>query len=394
METKELVFKVPVGETEIEVSKTGIVRWVKSKRIIRDWDSGGYRRITINTIKRDHKLSVHRLVGLAWLKVPYDYKKLQINHIDGNKKNNNAENLEWVTGSENVKHAFTNDLRKDSITLNVLDKTNNTNKHYNSISEVAKVLGVNNDTMVYLIKRSEYFPYNNRYIITVKRAYYKPGKDSVYTLDHETNTIKKYNNFAEASLHTGIPQYTIREILKKKNFKEYYTGGYTFSMSKDITKKVDKSTAVSDRMKIYSKKNVVFDKIIVLYDYDTKTETEYVGIDEVTKALQIERYRVENAINRTNRKQRTWLISGLGIKYKHIELPWYDYSLKAIMNSKLGLKFDAPIYKIDNIYYYGYNSIIKRLNVTLSQIKNVHSQKDLEHLIKRLSLNVTAEIIK
>jgi uncharacterized HNH endonuclease L245 len=52
-----------------------------------------------------HQELVHRLVAITWLPTPKDKKKIEINHIDGNKQNNHVSNLEWVTKVENAEHA-------------------------------------------------------------------------------------------------------------------------------------------------------------------------------------------------------------------------------------------------------------------------------------------------
>jgi len=53
-------------------------------------------------------MKVHRIVAKHFL--DSQNGKNEVNHIDGNKLNNNADNLEWCTKSENIKHAHNTGL--------------------------------------------------------------------------------------------------------------------------------------------------------------------------------------------------------------------------------------------------------------------------------------------
>lgn len=61
----------------------------------------GYLRVKLSRDNKVSKVRIHRLVAEAFIEKP----ELEVNHIDGNKKNNCIENLEWVTSKENKQHA-------------------------------------------------------------------------------------------------------------------------------------------------------------------------------------------------------------------------------------------------------------------------------------------------
>lgn len=75
-------------------------------------DTSTYIRIALGEKHNQKKHLLHRLVYFSFN--PQDDQSLEINHIDGNKLNNKLENLEVVTRSENLKHAFSTGLKTTS----------------------------------------------------------------------------------------------------------------------------------------------------------------------------------------------------------------------------------------------------------------------------------------
>ena len=69
----------------------------------------GYKEVAILVNGKMKRFMVHRLVALAFIPNPRKEAD-QVNHINGVKSDNYVENLEWVTGSENIKHAFDHGL--------------------------------------------------------------------------------------------------------------------------------------------------------------------------------------------------------------------------------------------------------------------------------------------
>lgn len=70
----------------------------------------GYFQVPLNKNGKRKMCSVHILVAKTFLK--QRCKTDIVNHKDGNKQNNNLENLEWISYSENNKHSYNTLNRK------------------------------------------------------------------------------------------------------------------------------------------------------------------------------------------------------------------------------------------------------------------------------------------
>lgn len=81
----------------------------KKRLLTNTLDKDGYVRNSLYKNGKVKHTKRHRLVAIAFIKNPLNKKS--VNHIDGNKLNNNISNLEWATHQEQEIHAYKNGLK-------------------------------------------------------------------------------------------------------------------------------------------------------------------------------------------------------------------------------------------------------------------------------------------
>ena len=98
------------NSSRYEVSSDGDIKNIETGRILKPQRSKGYLHVALCEDGVCRQRNVHRIVAEEF--IPNHLGLDQVNHIDGNKENNRSDNLEWCTGSDNMKHAYKIGLQK------------------------------------------------------------------------------------------------------------------------------------------------------------------------------------------------------------------------------------------------------------------------------------------
>ena len=172
-----------------------------------------YPRVSLRHPFFPHKVNrlAHVLVCQTWHKNESFKQFPLVNHKDGNKTNWHSSNLEWVSHSENNKHAVDNKLREDNVPVKMRDSLNGNESIHSSIADAFLFVGARQRSAMHaLLERNNgLYIYKERYEIRYlsdKTDFLSKTKDigeivnnlKIGSIDYEMKNIKT------GTIHSGI----------------------------------------------------------------------------------------------------------------------------------------------------------------------------------------------
>ena len=124
-------------KTNKDYSSIGYMQKEKILSVYYDKKSG-YGRIGLTKNGKTNRKYIHRLVAEAFLNNPNNCP--EVNHIDGNKENNNVNNLEWCNHSDNIKHSYVILGRKQNTMKPIYSRNEKGIKKYDSKADAIQYL--------------------------------------------------------------------------------------------------------------------------------------------------------------------------------------------------------------------------------------------------------------
>lgn len=111
--------------------------------IIHVWDRDKRRKAYLH-----HRILARTFIGRPSRHLNKDFSELEVNHIDGNRKNFSLDNLEWVTCKENITHAHASRFCLRDRCVIALNPSNNKEIYFTSSKQCADHFGVKRSTFI------------------------------------------------------------------------------------------------------------------------------------------------------------------------------------------------------------------------------------------------------
>lgn len=207
-------------------------------------------------------LKRHRGLCLAYTDYPINCDDLQVNHINGKPGDDKLENLEWVTGSQNVTHAFQLGLRAGNKKIEYLTDGEKTVNEFISIREAAIYFNKSEKFISGLILSKEgWVRFENGLIRFKDKISYSQehNKTKIEYLNLKTKEFKIFDSISECSKLTGLTKETIFNRSNSKNV--IHDDGHSFRKSSDNFNWEDYKNMSSDQVYGSWKKKILIKDI-------------------------------------------------------------------------------------------------------------------------------------
>jgi hypothetical protein len=304
------------GYSEYAMSLTGNIYNLETNRMIfyniPCKYSNPMRYVYVYLAKYKKRIVFHRLYALTFIPIPEYYKtfninQLFVNHKNGIKTDNRLENLEWVTPSENIKHAVRTNLRTDNKSVEVMNLDSFEIVKFSSLGECGRYFDTSGDTVWSWLNSKKHYPFKYKYIIRYadqdwpditqiqKRRFISKDRKSVLCVCNDINNkhIHVFENTLLAARYFNCTIKDIHNVIHSsciyKNYQFYYTC-MANSINKDIYPEYKEIThhniqnnddipqynrinTTKIPIKVYDKKTdqiMYFDKINDFYTYVSK----------------------------------------------------------------------------------------------------------------------------
>lgn len=225
-------------ETEYSVSTDGLVKKdTKNDYILSQSSQQDYKFVTLLIEGKQKRMRVHRMVAETF--IPNPENKPFVNHINGNRSDNNVENLEWVTPSENTQHAVATGLMNNGRKRAVIQYNLNGDKMmtFESASEAARQTGSlqSKITMCCRRQRETANDYQWRYVddiqdVKVVQKKFITGK-RVAQCDEDYNIIAIFPSFSAAAQAVNGTASAISRVCSGTNIRHK---GYKWKLVEEI----------------------------------------------------------------------------------------------------------------------------------------------------------------
>lgn len=296
-------------------SNTGVI-------LAGSYNPDGYKNYRL-TLRPGYALTMglHRILGIVFKHPGKDISKLTVNHIDGDKGNNDLDNLEWTTYRGNQEHAGLNKLTTKCTPILVRDVFTGEVEFFPSMKECARKYDMTKDAINWRIKKSPYtvFPEGKQYkSYHDKREWLETlsstGAGTIYARKsimvlrfHNTKEVLTFGGMVDLAKFLGVSPSTITAWMKLPK-ETVLPGLVEIRQLGDATPWNDSE----DALRVYEE--TFKRKVVVRFDTITSSEFTFGSVKECADALSL----TPNALNYHLKKTTPDLIYG---RYK----VWYKF---------------------------------------------------------------------